>query len=240
MKFFDKTNRGNAGRRKVQKADNPDELMALMGQIKALADQVQQMAGMEEPMMVTEGMYSDDDMRKQEDNDERMMEPDDMMPDEEKRAMMKEAEATASDDAEERVEDGQPDESDEALMDIEKQLRTLTRGFNQMAGVMKSLMTQINESKAIAKSAAQGMEGLLEAIGMTADVMKAAEGSTVEVQKGTGGTQDAITYQNTDIIDRLESVVKEAKGQTVEKAAALPSGREGLGQVMLGLTGGGA
>ena len=237
MKFFDKTNRGNAGRRKVQKADNPDELMALMGQIKALADQVQQMAGMEDPMMVTEGMYEDDDMRKQEDEEERM-EKEDMMPDEEKRAMMKEAEATASDDAEERIEDGQPDESDEALMDIEKQLRTLTRGFNQMAGVMKSLMTQINESKAIAKSAAQGMEGLLEAIGMTADVMKAAEGSTVEVQKGTGGTQDAITYQNTDIIDRLESVVKEAKGQTVEKAA-LPSRRDGLGQVMLSLTGGG-
>ena len=225
--------------RKVQKGDMGtmgvkegiqaaiESLMAVVNAMGVEEEPVKQQEN--ETMMVDkEGVGHEDEMYKEE------------MEDDEKKEMYKarvakEAEETASDDAEDRIEGAQPEESDEAMTMVEKELRAMRNALVTITNVVKSVAEEVKAAKVVTKSHSLAIDGILEGIGLDAGVMKAAEEDSVSVKVGKSiEPKPAVTYQNNDVLNMLDQLVQKAKGQPVEQEGPL-YGKEGLGSVMKSL-----
>ena len=230
-------------KQQVVKAGLSEEQMNLIAQAVSALQTMMDMGAMEDNstnMMEMKGdtmaYEEDDDMmktRKQEDEtDDKEME---------KSKVAKESEETASDDADDRVEGSQPDESDMAMTKIGKELVQLRQALTTIVNVVKDLGQEIKSQGSVAKSNSQAIEGILEGLNITESVMKAAETETAEVID-TGITtveKKAVTIKNNDVLGALENVIKVAKGESVnDDTAELPVGRAGLATVMKSLAGG--
>ena len=231
--------KGSKNRQSVQKAVGADE-MNLIGEIKALASEIQSMNMGDEMMTRDDGMPYDDDMTMKRDyNDMAMKEEDDMDDDDiMKSKVKKEAEETASDDADDRIEGAQPEESDEAMSKIGKQLKNLERKFDRMNYAIKSLANSLGKTHRMAKSNASNIEEMLDGIGITKDIVKSAYQEKQAVQKS-----QPITHQNNDILKAVGALLQESgyidgQGTPINKSAQgqVPTGKEGLGVVLSDLT----
>lgn len=228
--------------RQVNKALSEDE-MNLLGQIKAIVSQMESsaMGGGDDMMMLESKEMVDDDNMMNKRYDEDMMKgeyEDNEDKEMQKSTVAKEAEETASDDAEDRIEGAQPEESDEAMRMIGKQLNENSRTIAQLLGIVKSLAAQVKENQAVTKSQTDAIEQMIEGIGVTQDIMKQAEAQAVAVTKSG---QQPIQYQNNDVVKSLAELLKphiNGDGKQVAKSEEVPTGKEGIGQVMTSLVGG--